>query len=354
MKVTFEQLKAAFNRVLISRGVDSETADACAEMFARTTESGVYSHGVNRFPRFIQQLENGDIIPDAQPKRITSLGAIEQWDAQRSIGNLTAKKMMDRAIELAADHGIGLVALRNANHWMRGGSYGWQAAEKGYIGICWTNSIAVMPPWGAKECRIGTNPLIVAIPSTPITMVDMSMSMFSYGMLEVNRLAGRQLPVDGGFDDEGNLTKEPGVIEKNRRILPMGYWKGSGMSIVLDMIATLLSDGASVAEVTEDNSDEYGISQIFIAIEVDKLIDGPTRDAKLQRIMDYVTSAERADENQAIRLPGHEFTTLLAENRRNVLPLMTACGQKSRRYKEISHDFWTYRAAQSVPFARRH
>ncbi|MBF8845098.1 3-dehydro-L-gulonate 2-dehydrogenase, partial [Escherichia coli] len=245
MKVTFEQLKAAFNRVLISRGVDSETADACAEMFARTTESGVYSHGVNRFPRFIQQLENGDIIPDAQPKRITSLGAIEQWDAQRSIGNLTAKKMMDRAIELAADHGIGLVALRNANHWMRGGSYGWQAAEKGYIGICWTNSIAVMPPWGAKECRIGTNPLIVAIPSTPITMVDMSMSMFSYGMLEVNRLAGRQLPVDGGFDDEGNLTKEPGVIEKNRRILPMGYWKGSGMSIVLDMIATLLSDGAS-------------------------------------------------------------------------------------------------------------
>lgn len=293
MKVTFEQLKAAFNRVLISRGVDSETADACAEMFARTTESGVYSHGVNRFPRFIQQLENGDIIPDAQPKRITILGAIKQWDAQRSIGNLTAKKMMDRAIELAADHGIGLVALRNANHWMRGGSYGWQAAEKGYIGICWTNSIAVMPPWGAKECRIGTNPLIVAIPSTPITMVD------------------------GGFDDEGNLTKEPGVIEKNRRILPMGYWKGSGMSIVLDMIATLLSDGASVAEVTQDNSDEYGISQIFIAIEVDKLIDGPTRDAKLQRIMDYVTSAERADENQAIRLPGHEFTTLLAENRRN-------------------------------------
>lgn len=59
--------------------------------------------------------------------------------------------MMDRAIELASDHGIGPVALRNANHWMRGGSYGWQAAEKGYIGICWTNSIAVMPPWGRKS-----------------------------------------------------------------------------------------------------------------------------------------------------------------------------------------------------------
>lgn len=107
MKVTFEQLKDAFNRVLLARGIAVETADACAEMFARTTESGVYSHGVNRFPRFIQQLDNGDIIPEAKPQRITSTGAIEQWDAQRSIGNLTAKRMMDRAIELASDHGIG-------------------------------------------------------------------------------------------------------------------------------------------------------------------------------------------------------------------------------------------------------
>ena len=133
----------------------------------------------------------------------------------------------------------------------------------------------------------------------------------------MNRLAGRELPVDGGFDDQGNLTKEPSVIEKNRRILPMGYWKGSGMSIVLDMIATLLSDGASVAEVTEDNSDEYGISQIFIAIEVDKLISGDNRDAKLKRIVEYVKTAERSDPEVAVRLPGHEFTQLLAENRRN-------------------------------------
>ena len=97
------------------------------------------------------------------------------------------------------------------------------------------------------------------------------------------------MPVEGGFDDEGKLTKDPAPIEKNRRILPMGYWKGSGLSIVLDMIATLLSDGSSVAAVTEDNSDEFNISQVFIAIEVDKLIDGATRDAKLQRIMDYIT-----------------------------------------------------------------
>ncbi len=129
MKITFEQLKAQLTQILLAHGVQAETADACAEMFATTTEYGVYSHGINRFPRFVQQLDAGDIIPEAKPVCVASLGAIEQWDAQRAIGNLTAKAMMDRATELAAEHGIGLVALRNANHWMRGGSYGWQAAE---------------------------------------------------------------------------------------------------------------------------------------------------------------------------------------------------------------------------------
>ncbi len=198
---------------------------------------------------------------------------------------------------------------------------------------------------GRKECRIGTNPLIVAIPSTPITMVDMSMSMFSYGMLEVNRLAGRQLPVDGGFDDEGNLTKEPGVIEKNRRILPMGYWKGSGMSIVLDMIATLLSDGASVAEVTEDNSDEYGISQILLPLKWTSLSTVPPAMPNCNALWITLPVPSVLTKIRPFAYPATNLLPCWQKTAVTVLPLMTACGQKSRRYKEISHDFWTYRAA---------
>lgn len=328
MRVSYAQLKAEFKRVLLARNLTEEIAEDCATMFADTTQAGVYSHGVNRFPRFIQQLEQGDIKPDAKPTKVLSLGAIEQWDAHQAIGNLTAQQMMNRAMEIADQFGIGVVALKNANHWMRGGGYGYQAAEKGYIGICWTNSIAVMPPWGAKECRIGTNPLIIAVPSNPITMVDMSCSMYSYGMLEVNRLAGRQTFVDAGFDDEGNLTKDPATVEKNRRLLPMGYWKGSGLSIVLDMIATLLSNGLSVAEVTEEKDDEYCVSQVFIAIEVDRLIDGKTKEEKLNRIMDYVKTAEPADPNIAVRLPGHEFHALKADNQARGIPVDDSVWEK--------------------------
>ena len=305
MKVTFEQLKAAFNRVLISRGVDSETADACAEMFARTTESGVYSHGVNRFPRFIQQLENGDIIPDAQPKRITSLGAIEQWDAQRSIGNLTAKKMMDRAIELAADHGIGLVALRNANHWMRGGTYGWQAADAGCIGICWSNTCPNMPAWGAKDNHIGNNPLILAVPRSngEHIMVDCALSQFSYGKLETMRLAGKQLPVVGGYDADGSLTTDPAAIEETRRMIPIGYWKGSGLSILLDMIGTILTGANSVATIGTFG-DEVGLTQIMIAIDPAKFQSADLTDAVIDAIAADVASSEPAEPGREVRCPG--------------------------------------------------
>ncbi len=87
------------------------------------------------------------------------------------------------------------------------------------------------------------------------------------------------------------------------------------------MIATLLSNGESTAAVTEDKDDEYCVSQVYIAIEVDRLIDGKTKDEKLNRIMEYVKTAERADPDVAVRLPGHEFTQILADNKANGIPV---------------------------------
>ena len=98
-------------------------------------------------------------------------------------------------------------------------------------------------------------------------------------------------------------------------------WKGSGLSIVLDMIATLLANGDSTVAITEDKSDEFGMSQIFIAIEVDRLIDGKTKEEKLKRIMDYVTSAEPSNPAQLVRLPGHKQIAVEADHHVNGIPV---------------------------------
>src|SRR6185436_16037737 len=132
-----------------------------------------------------ETIKNGIVDIHAAPELIGSHGAIEQWDGRRGVGNLNAHASMSRAISLARADGIGCVALRNTNHWMRGGNYGWQAVEAGVIGICWTNTMPNLPPWGASEPSLGNNPLVIGVPRTNGHVVlDMAMSQFSYGTLE--------------------------------------------------------------------------------------------------------------------------------------------------------------------------
>jgi 3-dehydro-L-gulonate 2-dehydrogenase len=177
--------------------------------------------------------------------------------------------MTDRAVALAREHGVGVVALGNTNHWMRGGAYGWRAAEAGMIGVCWTNTMPNLPAWGATVPNIGNNPLVVAVPRAdggPVVL-DMAMSQFSYGALEAYRRRGEALPVPGGFDADGALTTDPGAIEASGRPLPIGYWKGAGLAIVLDMVAALLADGRPTHRIAPDPARETELSQVFVAID---------------------------------------------------------------------------------------
>ena len=162
---------------------------------------------------------------------------------------------------------MGGVALANTNHWMRGGSYGWQAAEQGMFAICWTNTLANLPAWGATSPSLGNNPLVFAVPRAGGHVVlDMAMSQFSYGSLEGYSKRGQPLPVDGGFDAAGNLTKDATAIEASQRALPIGYWKGSGLSLVLDMMAAMLAGGRATYQIPREPVRETGSSQIFLAI----------------------------------------------------------------------------------------
>ncbi len=140
---------------------------------------------------------------------------------------------MGQAIALAREHGIGCVALANTNHWMRGGTYGWQAADAGAIGICWTNTLPNMPPWGSSQPRLGNNPFVIAVPRPAGHLVlDMSLSQFSFGALESYRRRGEALPVTGGFDAAGELTRDAAAIEASGRVA--ADWVLEGRRAVAD------------------------------------------------------------------------------------------------------------------------
>lgn len=324
MRIQFEDMIEEFKRVLVEKGFAEEDAYESAKLFAENSLDGVYSHGLNRFPRVISYIDKGYINVKAKAEKVEDFGALERWDGKMGMGNLNAKIAMNRAIELSKEYGVGIVALRNTNHWMRAGAYGWQAADAGCIGICWTNTMPNMPAWGARDRRIGNNPLVMAIPrsSGQHVVVDTAMSQFSYGKIEEHKLAGTQLPVAGGFDTEGNITTDPAEIEKTWRVLPIGFWKGSGMSIALDLIATVLSAGLSTAEIGEKCEDEYGLSQILIAIDPSKFNTEEMSDKMIDTVLKDLKKSEPAKDGGKISYPGERTISTRKDNLRNGIPVV--------------------------------
>jgi 3-dehydro-L-gulonate 2-dehydrogenase len=324
-RIPFGQLQTTLESILWKLGFSESRAQACARLFAETTCDGVYTHGVNRLPRFVAMVRNGSIDVDAEPRLLAGFGALERWDGCKGPGNLNALAAMERAIALSREHGLGCVSLGNTNHWMRGGTYGWQAAEAGMIGICWTNTMPNLPPWGGAEPCLGNNPLVIAVPREGGHVVlDMAMSQFSYGALDSYRSRAEMLPVDGGFDAAGNLTRDPAAIEQTLRPLPIGYWKGSGLSLVLDMIAAMTSLGKAVHQLSTDPLHEAGISQVFLAINPASLGDGPALSQIANDVIASLHHCRPAEKGAKIRYPGEKTLSIRAENLKLGLPVEPA------------------------------
>ena len=322
MRISFEEMVNVMKEKLVSYGVGEEVAYECAKNLTENTQYGVASHGVNRFPRMIDMLKQGNIKPDAKPTLVSATGALEQWDGNLGMGITNALICMDRAVELAKQHGIGCVALRHTNHWQRAGAYGARAAKAGCVGICWTNTMPNMPAWGAKNRRIGNNPLVFCIPyKDDFVMIDGAMAQFSYGAIDAAKMKGQELPVPGGFDKDGNITKDPVAIEETWRVLPIGFWKGSGFSILLDMLATSLSSGMSVSDIGKQGAtptDEYNLCQVFIAINV---VDKEANDEAVRQIIADIKSSEPADAGSEILYPYEKELTLYRESLKDGIPV---------------------------------
>jgi len=322
IRVPFDLMKQQFYDVLIGLKFPKEKAKTCAAIFAGNTLDGIHSHGINRFPRFVDYIKKGYIKPQASPKRIAQAGAIEQWDGQLAPGPSNAVQATGHAMELASENGLGLVALANTNHWMRGGAYGWQCAQEGFAFIGWTNTIANLPAWGAKTCKLGNNPLVIAIPYQDEAIVlDMALSQFSYGKMEDLQKKGEELPLPGGFNKNDQLSTIPAEILESGRPLPIGYWKGAGLSLLLDLLATLLSAGLSTSAISRQNKAEYGVSQVFIAIDLKQLDNFPVMEQTIQAVLDDFQSAEKVSPESSLRYPGQRVLITREINKIKGIPV---------------------------------
>lgn len=328
IRIHHDKMKSEFLRILLKVGFSDQKADECADIFTINSLEGVYSHGVNRFGRFIKNVRDGFVKPDAVPDLVHTAGSLEQWNGNLGPGPLNAVFATDRAMCIAEENGLGMVALANTNHWMRAGTYGWRAARKGYILISWTNTCPNMPAWGAKDPRLGNNPFVFAIPYKDEAIVlDFAMTQFSYGKMETFRNNEVKLPYPGGFNKQGELTDDPGEILKSWRPVPIGYWKGASLSLLLDIFATVLSGGQATHKVKECDS-EHGVSQIFIAVSLKKLSNYQYIENSVNEIITDLVHSEPENDKAVIRYPGESVVKYRMENLKKGIPVNKVIWEK--------------------------
>jgi 3-dehydro-L-gulonate 2-dehydrogenase len=327
LRISFDDLRTSIEHVFLRLGLAPDRAALSARLTAETDFDGVDTHGIARLPRFAEMVRIGSIDPQAAPECTASFGALERWSGHRGPGNLAAHAAMTRAMELAAQHGLGAVALGDTTHWQRGGAFGWQAAEAGFAAICWTNTLPNLPAWGATQATLGNNPLVLAIPnvnghshSEPIVL-DMALSQYSYGTLAKYRERAEPLPVPGGYDEAGQLTSDPGAIERSQRALPIGYWKGSGLSFALDVLGAMLAGGKAAHQLSTDPLQEVGLSQVFLAIAPTAIDSVAHLHAIANAAIEALHNATPVTPGRPPRYPGERTLITREENLRLGVPV---------------------------------
>lgn len=287
-------------------------ASCLADIFLESELDGISTHGLARFPRFIREIEAGYINPKSQPELVKLFGGWEMWDGQSAPGPLNALQCTNRAIELAHTHGIACVGLRNTNHWLRPGYYAKLAAKQGCAFIAWSNTMPNMRAHGASKTSLSNLPITIGLPhdaqNEHLVLADLALSQFSYGKLAEFEKRQDELPIEGGYDEQNQLTRDPETIHRNHAASAIGLWKGSALSIVLDMLAVFLSGGRSVFEIGKTEG-EQDVSQVYIAIALKQLWSEPEYSNRLMELKQQLKTMD-----STVRVPGEQ---MLNKNRLN-------------------------------------
>jgi len=300
-RIDRDQLILRLDALFLAEGVPPRRARRLAELYTQASADGVYSHGVHMVPGLLRLLRAKEIADTrSDPRLVARSGAIERYDGHCGLGVLNAEFCIDRAMSLADAFGIGCVALRNTRHWGRPGNCGWRAAQRGFLAICWTNTPPNMPAWpDTGENAIGNNPIVFAAPGKDGAhlVLDMAMSQFSFGRMETHRAEGKPLPVIGGVDASGHPTTDAAAILDRGHPWPIGFWKGTGLAILLDVFAAIMADGRDTANLKPGGGDPH-VSQVFLAIQPSHL-GGRGAAQRTDEILSVY-----AAQNPAARYPG--------------------------------------------------
>ncbi len=307
-------------------GFTQKEAEDITDVLLMADLYGIESHGIQRLIRYHNGIEEGLICPKAEPEIIheTPLSAV--IDAKMAMGQVVSKMAMNMAIEKAKKYGFGAVVVNHSNHYGIAGYYTRMAAEADMIGMCFTNTEAIMIPTNGKNAMLGTNPIAFSMPADPVPFLyDVATTVVPRGKLEVYNKKGQPLPMGWVVDAEGRDTNNAGEVIQNiinkagGGILPIGgsseetgSHKGYGLGLIVEVMTAILSGGVTSNHVSHCGNGDT--SESFWAIDYGMFGDKKVMRERMSTLLDELRNSEKAAGQTRIYTHGEkEFESTAAK-----------------------------------------
>ncbi|WP_106409308.1 Ldh family oxidoreductase, partial [Teichococcus deserti] len=233
-------------------GLGAEAASLCADTLVQADLWGHQSHGVMRLPWYVARLRSGACQAAAVPQLVVDAGAIAVVDGHDGMGQVMADFAAEEAVRRARAHGVGVVALRHSGHFGTAMYFTRRVAAAGCIGFLTTTASPSMAPWGGREKKVGNNPWSWAAPvgeGRPPMVLDIANSGVARGKVYLAQKSGEAIPPGWALDAAGRPTTDPAAAIEGI-ILPMAGHKGSGIAVMMDVLAGVLPGGVFGSGVT--------------------------------------------------------------------------------------------------------
>jgi len=250
VRIDPDRLRAFASAVYRRAGLPEPDAELLADSLVQADLWGHPSHGVLRLDWYRKRILAGTLKPDARPELVTDAGAVAVLDGRDGAGQVLAKRAMEEAIARARRHGVGVVAVRESNHFGTAMYFTRMAAAAGCVGFLSTNASPAMAPWGGRAKAVGNNPWSLAAPAGrhPPMILDIANTAVARGKVYLARQRGERIPEGWALDADGRPTTDPRAAIEGL-IQPMAGHKGYGIAVMMDVLSGVLTGSGFAAEV---------------------------------------------------------------------------------------------------------
>lgn len=298
-----EELSRFATDVLQKLGVAADHAQLIAEVLVEADLRGIITHGMAMFPLYMRRLQRRRINPEPNIRVIRDSPLHALVDGDNGEGHLVSVKAMATCLDKAKRSHVGIVGVRNSNHFGAAAYYTMMAVKEDLIGFSASNTPPNMAPYGGTTPTVGNNPFSIAIPTGkgfPIVL-DMATSNVAFGKVFRARQTGQKIPLDWALDSWGRPTDDADVAYHAGLLQGIGGHKGYCLSLVIDVLSGVLTGGLFGRDIPPAGG---SISHFFVAIDPEMFMPLDEFRSGVEQMIAQVRDTSLAEGVDRVYLPG--------------------------------------------------